>query len=209
MRTNIDITLEWQRMGALKGIVLDSDGTTELANLYTLFGLSQVTHDMALDSDTTKVRNKTVEFKRKIEDGLDGLPYQGIRVLCSSTFFDAFVSHPAVELAWLRFQESENLRADLRKGFRFGDVFWEEYRGNVGGHAFIADNKAYAIPEGVPKMFLTRFAPANYMETVNTIGLPYYAKQKSMDYDKGVEFESQSNPIMINTRPNAVVELSI
>ena len=57
-------------------------------------------------------------------------------------------------------------------------------------------------------MYLSRFAPANYAETVNTIGLPYYAKSRMLDFDKGVEIEAQSNVLNIATRPTALVELT-
>jgi hypothetical protein len=102
----------------------------------------------------------------------------------------------------------EFLRADNRAGFYFAGVFWEEYRGNVSGQPFVADGTALMIPEGVPDLFVTHFAPADYMETVNTLGLPYYAKQEAMDFGKGIMVEAQSNPISLCTRPAAVVVLS-
>ena len=46
------------------------------------------------------------------------------------------------------------------------------------------------------------------METVNTLGLPYYAKQEVMKFNKGVEIETQSNPICLNTLPEAVIKLT-
>jgi hypothetical protein len=100
------------------------------------------------------------------------------------------------------------LRNDPRSGFYFGGVYWEEYRGSVGGVDFIASGEAYLVPEGVPDMFVTHYAPADYMETVNTIGLPYYAKQEMMRLNKGVEIEAQSNPLCLNTRPRAVIKLT-
>ena len=62
-------------------------------------------------------------------------------------------------------------------------------------------------PLGVPDMFLTRFAPADYLETVRGIGLPYYTKTAPMRMNKGIQLESQSNPLNINTRPDAVIRL--
>lgn len=211
MRRNIDVTLEWQRIGAMKGIVLDSDGTTELLNLWTAFGVSQQTHAMLLNSDTTKVKTKCVEAKRKVEDALGGLMYRSLRAMCSESYWDAFVSHPAVERAYERWMEGAFLREDQRDqgGFYFAGIFWEEYRGNVSGQEFIEDGSAYLVPEGVSDLFVTNFAPADYMETVNTNGLPYYAKQEPMGFNKGVELEAQSNPISINTRPRSVVKLTI
>lgn len=41
LKANNDATLEWQRVGALKGKILDSDGTTVLENINTRFGITQ------------------------------------------------------------------------------------------------------------------------------------------------------------------------
>lgn len=211
LRRNIDTTLEYQRIGAIKGQVLDSDGSTVLLDMFDTFGLTQTTHDLVLDSDATKVIIKIVEAKRKIEDALGGLIYTGLRALCSQEFFDALVAHPAVEKAYLNWaqQGGQFISQDNRSGFTWGGVVWEEYRGTVGNTRFIEANSAYLIPEGVSDLFVTHFAPADYMETVNTPGLPYYAKQELMKMGKGVEIETQSNTISICTRPNAVAKLTI
>lgn len=88
-----------------------------------------------------------------------------------------------------------------------GGCTFERYRGRVGDIGYVADDEAHAVPEGVPELFITRFAPADYVEAVNTTGLPYYAKQELMDFGKGVEIEAQSNPIHLCTRPKAIVKL--
>lgn len=211
MRNNLDVTLEYHRIGAIKGQVMDADGSTVLLDLFSAFGLTPTTHAMLLNNDATKVIVKIMEAKRKMEDKLGGKMYTGLRAFCSNEFFDALVAHPAVEKAYLNWaqQGGQFVSTDHRSGFTWGGVTWEEYRGAVGGNRFIAANKAHLVPEGVPDMFVTHFAPANYMETVNTNGLPYYAKQQVMDFDKGVDVEAQSNPLMICTQPDAIVELSI
>lgn len=209
LRRNIDATIEYHRMGAIKGQVLDSDGSTVLLDLYTAFGVTQQTQAMALGTTTTKVRELIVKAKRKAEDALGAQMYRGMRAFCSADFFDAFVSHGAVEAAYDRWMNGEFLRQDVRAGFYHGGVFWEEYRGSVGGVPFIAAGEAYLVPEGVPDLFVTHYAPADYMETVNTIGLPYYAKQEPMRLNKGVEIEAQSNPLCLNTRPRAIVKLTV
>lgn len=208
LRRNIDATIEYHRMGAIKGQVLDSDGSTVLLDLYTAFGVSQQTQAMALSTTTTKVRELIVKAKRKAEDALGAQMYRSMRAFCSADFFDAFVSHGAVEAAYDRWMNGEFLRGDVRSGFYHGGVFWEEYRGSVGGVPFIASGEAYLVPEGVPDLFVSHYAPADYMETVNTIGLPYYAKQEAMRLNKGIEIEAQSNPLCLNTRPRAIVKLT-
>lgn len=208
MRRNIDTTLEWQRIGAIKGQILDANGTDVLLDLWTQFGVSQQTHSLELDQTGTKVRKEVLVAKRLVESALGGIAYTGLRVLCGPGFFDALISHGAVEGAFDRWQSGEFLRDDVRGGFPFAGVWWEEYRGQVGSTKFIADDDAYMVPEGVPDLFVTNFAPADYMETANTIGLPYYAKQEPLRMNKGIEIEAQSNPISICTRPRAVVKLT-
>lgn len=208
MRMQLDATIEYQRIGAIKGQILDADGTTVLTNILTAFGITKNTHAMALATAGTEVRNKIVEAKRKVEKELNMIPVRSYRILAGAAFFDAFISNESVKAAYDRWQDGQFGRDDVRNGFTFGGVTIEEYRGGIGSTPFIADDKAYLIPEGVPDLFITRFAPANYMETVNTIGLPYYAKQELMDFDKGVDIETQSNPISLCTRPRAVIELS-
>lgn len=207
-RQDLDVTLEWQRMGALKGQVLDADGTSVLLDLFQAFGVTQQTMDVALDVAGTSVREKLVQAKRLAEAYLGGLVITGWKIWSSAGFHDAFVKHADVKAAYDRWQEGAFLRSDTRSGFEFAGVNLEEYRGKVGSIDFIADGEAYLVPMGVRGMFQTRYAPADYMETVNTLGVPYYAKQELRKFGKGVDIETQSNPLMINTRPRAVIKLT-
>jgi hypothetical protein len=206
-RRKLDATIEFQRMGAIKGQILDADGSTVLVNLFTQFGVSQQTHDMDLGG-ATDARVKAIAAKRLVETALGNATYSGLRAMCAADFFDALVSDADVKAAYDRYMDGEMLRNDPRGGFFFAGVYWEEYRGTVGGTAFIASGEAYLVPEGVPDLFVTHYAPADYMETVNTIGLPYYAKQEELRMGKGIDLESQSNPISICTRPRTIVKLT-
>jgi hypothetical protein len=208
MRRNLDATIEYQRMGALKGQILDADGSTVLEDLFDRFGLSQNTFDMALSDATKNTRAKCLQVKRSVELELGMYTYTGLRALCSPSFFDALVSKDDVQKAYTYFQGNEMLRNDPRGGFLFGDIVWENYRGKVGAIDFIPDGTALLIPEGVTDLFITNYGPADYADTVNTIGLPYYARQQLMDFNKGVEIEAQSNPISLCTRPRTVVKLT-
>lgn len=208
LRRNIDATLEWQRIGAVKGIVYDADGSTELLNVYSAFGQTQTDVDMNLDVTTTDVRDKCLSVELAVETALGGIPYTGIRVFCGEAFWRSLVNHDDVKTAFDRWNSGEFLRNDPLAAFEFGGISWERYRGNVSSQAFIATNDAYAVPLGIPDLFITRFAPADYLETVNTNGLPYYAKQERMQFDKGIEIEAQSNTISLCTRPKAVIKLN-
>ncbi|WP_420801183.1 major capsid protein [Pseudomonas brassicae] len=73
----------------------------------------------------------------------------------------------------------------------------------------MADDEARLVPEGVSDLFLSIYAPADYIETVNTEGLPYYSKIEEMPFGKGIDGEAQSNPLHICTRPRAVIRLAL
>jgi len=47
------------------------------------------------------------------------------------------------------------------------------------------------------------------VETVNTMGLPLYAKSEPLPLGKGYRLEAQSNPLNLVTRPAAMIKLTI
>jgi hypothetical protein len=146
---------------------------------------------------------------------MGGRSFTRVRVICSTNFLKKFRGHNKMKEAYNRWQEGAFLRTSGTTGngmtvdFEFDGVVFSLYEGEVGGSELIEDGYAYAFPEGVPGMFQTKFAPGDYVETVNTVGVPYYAKQELMKFGKGVDLEAQSNPICYNQLPEAVIRLSI
>lgn len=207
-RRDNDLTIEWHKMGALNGKILDADGETVLIDIYQEFGFTQETFGVGLANAATNVRNKMLELKRKIEKKLGRVPYRHIHIFASASWFDDFTGHAKVEKAFDRWNEGAALRDDLRRGFTFGGVTIEEVSEAVGEHSFIPDGEAIAFPVGVPDQFNIWYGPADYVETVNTMGLPYYSKSEVMRFGKGIELESQSNPLAMNTRPETVIRLT-
>lgn len=210
-KMNLDLTLEYHRVGALKGLVLDADGSTTILDVYNLFGMTQVTQfwNIATTGTSADPKQLCVNLKRAIRAKLGGRSFTRVRVECSAGFFDKLVGHGNMKTAWDKWQDGAYLRQDQSEAdFAFADVVFSVYEGGTSGGDFIEDGFAYAYPEGVTGMFQTAYAPADYMETVNTQGLPYYAKQEVMQFNKGVSIETQSNPICLNTLPEAVIKLS-
>jgi hypothetical protein len=211
VRGSMDLTHEYQRVGALKGVVLDADGSTELLDIYQAFGMTQVTQffNIATPNSGASVKAKILALKKAIKAKLGGRSYTRIRVICSDGFFEHLIEHDSVKSAWDRWQDGAFARQDQTKGdWEFIDVVFEIYSGGTSAGDFIEDGFAYAYPEGVPDMFQSAFAPGDYVETVNTEGLPYYAKQELMKFGKGIEGEAQSNPLHFNSLPECVIRLS-
>jgi len=210
MKSNLDLTLEYHRVGALKGLVLDANGVDVIYDLYSIFGMTRETLGFNINTANTAVdlKQKCVDLKRKIQVKLGGRSFRRVRVKCSESWFDKFVGHDKMKAAFDTFQGNSFLRTDQSTSdFEIYGVVFQVYADGTSGGDFIQADRAYAYPEGVPGMFQTWYAPGDYMSTVNTMGVPYYMSQERMKHDKGVELESQSNPITINTLPEAVIEL--
>jgi hypothetical protein len=212
-KNKLAITLEHLRMGALKGIILDADGST-LYNLYTEFGITAKTVGFALATSTTDVAAKCREVLRHIEDNLKGEVMSSVRALVSAEFFDALIAHEKVREIYLNHSAAiQTLGGDPRKGFPFGGIIFEEYRGQATDgegttRRFIAADEGHAFPQGTMESFATIYAPADFIETVNTIGIPYYAKQETRKFGRGVDLHAQSNPLPICYRPGVLVKLT-
>lgn len=212
MKNKHDITHEWHRMGALKGLILDADGST-IYDLYSEFGIAKKTVNFALGTATTDVKAKCLEVKRHIQKNLMGEMMKSVRVLVSEEFFDALTSHANVEKAFANWQEAQNrLGGDMRTGFDFGGLIFEEYAGEATDSAgtlrrFIAAGYGHAFPEGTGATFHQYAAPADFNETVNTLGQVYYAKQEPRDMGRGTNIHTQSNPLALCLRPGVLVEL--
>ncbi len=206
MKNSHSVTLEHLRIGAIKGTILDSDGTTVIYNLFTEFGVTQDTVAFALTTATTEVRLKCLAIKRLIETALGAQLYTGVQCFCGGNFFDALISHAEVKEAYSRWQNGEALRNDSRKGFEYAGIMFEEYPGSVGGVTFVGTDDAHFLPVGVPGLFKNALAPADFMETANTLGLPIYAKQEPMEFNRGVKIHTQSNPLPICLRPKVLVK---
>lgn len=213
IRNKHAITLEHLRMGALKGVILDADGA-ELYDLYDAFEITPKTMAFELANATTNVKEKCIDILRHIEDSLQGEYMTGVHVLCSPEFFTKLTSHPKVEKVYEHWQQGLVLIQDVRAGFTFGGITFEEYRGqasDVNGtvRRFIANGEAHAFPIGTLDTFSTYFAPADFNETVNTLGQKLYAKQAPRPFDRGTDLHTQSNPLPMCHRPGLLVKLTM
>jgi hypothetical protein len=153
------------------------------------------------------VRKICTDVTRTIATALGGIPYTGIYAFCSDTFWDDLIKNAEVRATYLNQQEAGQLRGGVAyQTLNFGGITFENYRGSVGATKFALDDKAHFFPTGVPGLWNTVYAPADYIETVNTIGLPRYAKIFPMENGKGVNMEVQTNSLSFCTRPGVLVQ---
>ncbi len=214
IKNNIDMTKEWHRLGAVKGVILDADGSTELLNLFNLFGATKSTGTLTIPT-TESVKDNPVQkailtAKRSVDAGMGGVPFMRIEALVGSNFYDALVGNKYVREAYALWSANQASFGDndyRKRGFTYGGVTFYEASEVVGGNTLVEANKAHFYPVG-SGIFTEYTAPANWMSAVNSYGLPYYAQMIPLEGDKGFKVEGQSNPLMLCNFPEALYELT-
>lgn len=213
---SLSATHEFSRIGAIKGIITYADGST--TNLFDEFGVTQPTEvDFNLDAASPVggiLRQQCAAVTRLMAANLEGQPVSGIGALVGDAFYDALIMHPEVRATYLASAAATELRngyvnngnTGTYGSFNFGGIEWINYRGSLNGTAYINTDKAHFFPMGVPGLFKSYVAPADYIETVNTMGQMRYVKQYEMPNGKGVHMDTQTNVLHICTRPLALIQ---
>lgn len=215
-------TEEHARMGAIKGIVSYADGST--LNLFNEFGVT-ANADIAFALTAANpvdgvLREKCSGITRLLSTALGNIPFSGIHALCGDNFFDALLKYPELRETYKGWSEAKILRESYIGPNRstygileFGGIVFENYRGgstpNAKGDAvqtFINTDHCHIFPLGVPNLFTTTYAPADYIETVNTLGRRLYTKQTSDRQEKGRHLDVQMNALQLCTRPKVLLK---
>nr|VFK45785.1 MAG: Phage major capsid protein E [Candidatus Kentron sp. TC] len=207
MLKNLQATQEYHRAGALRGVVMDASGT-ELLNLFDEFQVSRHQKTFDFSNPDLNVRKDCIDIKRLIESELlnASVVIRGVHCFCGPDFFDALVDHPNVQKAYQGYLEAEEKRAgDLRDGFKYGGVVFQEYNATVSGKKFFPDNGAAFFPRA-DGVYMNFYAPADWVETVGELGVARYARGEAMKMGRGWEIEAQSNPLTLCMYPGALVE---
>jgi hypothetical protein len=206
-------TREYMEINALKGIVKDGAGTT-LYNYFTEFGLAQQATDFVLGASGTSIQAKVREVLRKVETELKGETMSGVLALVSPEFFDKLIGHAKVEEAYKYYSSTgaQPLREDTRRRFPFAGILFEEYNATVtlstgSTETLIPAGEGIAFPMGTMDTFVTYGAPANLIETVNTMGLPIYARQIARPDGSAIDVKTESSILPVNKRPRLAVRL--
>ncbi len=212
MRNKHAQTREYMEINALRGIVKDGAGTT-LYDYFTEFGITQQQTDFVLGTATTKVQQKVRAVLRQIETELKGETMTGVRALVSPEFFDKLIGHATVETAYQYYASgAQPLRENMRRAFPFAGILFEEYNASVTlsngtTERLIPAGEGIAFPMGTIDTFTTYGAPANLIETANTVGLELYARQMTRERGDGIDLLTEASILPVNKRPALAVRL--
>lgn len=225
IRKNHSITLEYIRLGMLKGLIKDGKGRV-LYDLYSVFGITKKEVDFALGTPATDVREKCEEVIDHVQTKLLGETTTGTDAIVDTKFFGKLITHANVEKFWLNAQNSDehrnlsrqNLGGNWGRVFDFAGIVFREYKGSLPLRAAngaisteknVADNSGTAYPTGTQSMMRTFEAPVMHIDLVNeepdadTI----YISVEELKHGQGVEMLSQTNRIAINKQPECAVQI--
>ena len=231
LRNRHAITLEWLRLQALLGNITDGDGNL-IYNLYTAFGITQSTVDFNFSSSTADITGATDQVIDTVQKNLLGETSTGVEVICSTLWFNSLISHPNTVKYFVNFegkrdgstggaakmvsQDRIDRGGQWGRTFEFQGITYREYKGYVPVRvagvltnvSFMSGLSAVAYPVGTTDMFRTYFAPADDLRYANTLGLDVYVSPDIKAHGKGVELLTESNPLPLVRRPEAVVLLT-
>ena len=193
LKDNLAATMEFHRLGAIKGVVLDADGTTVLHDIFNTFGATKKTLDISFPKtaadDANPILTSILKAKRHVEAAMGGTPFDHIECIIGSDAYDMLTSHKLVREyfeRWLSNRENFGNNDYRKRGFPYGGLTFVERSDVVGGQTMVAAKKGHVYPVG-PGIFKQYHAPA--------------------DWSRGIDIEVQTNPLTLCTYPEALVEL--
>lgn len=210
LTSNMEYTWELHRLGAVQGILLDSDGST-LYNWFDEFGITpptEVAFDLAAKTAGT-LRPKCNAIVRAMMRAAQGAwgPQTRVQAIVGDDFWDGLVTHPDVEKTYLNWSEAQELRKGTAfAAMPFGGIDWMNYRGsNDNSTIAVGPTKAKFFPVGAPGVFQRALAPGESVDWVNTPGKPIYV-QPIFDLARNWwwRMEVYSYPLHICTRPDVL-----
>jgi len=179
---DLEYTMEFHRLGAIQGKLVDADGSTSLYNWFTEFGVSEPAEiDFDLDNASPasgaliKQCNAVV---RGMQRASSGAFVQGTRIYaaCGDAFWDDLINHPHVIRTYEGWMAAESLRDGKAFGdFTFGGINWFNYRSSDDTSTIsVGTDKARFFPVGAPGVFEMVNAPHDSFTWVNQPGRPFY-----------------------------------
>lgn len=234
LRTNMEVTHEWHRLGALQGKLFDADGTlifdyfSEFNGIGGGTGVAPTDIAFALNTPTTDIATLiNASVLRPMMRASVGawIPNRtAVGALCGDSFYDKLTHHATVISSYNNWQAAEATRKPFGvsnvdqsgtfAAFYYGGVYWYNYRGadNFDGvtpgikSLGVATNKAKFFPINAPGVFQVGLSPGETFDWVNTPGQETYSMLvPDLLRNSYVDVEMYSYPLYICTRPEMLL----
>lgn len=226
MKMNFDVTYEYRLLSALRGQVLDADGANVLADLYEIFGTSQQTVGIPLNSSGTDVLGAFRDAVRTATRAARSFIPTSYHIIAGKNFFDKLVGHDNFRDLYKR--DATNLATAMNDmaGFKFNfmpGITVSEYWGTVARNPvtgaeiqYIGDDEAIMFPMVANgfEMYELLVAPPKTLNFVNTRATQLIYMWEKMIAERsesdaeGIAFRAEANYIPIVKHPDAIIKLT-
>jgi hypothetical protein len=223
MRAQVDQSIEYMKLQAVKGVMKTPDGTV-IADMFTEFGVTQNVIDFTLGTSTTDIDKKISQLKRYLQTNLKtGAAIQGKPVvIVDGSFFDKLISHANIRQAYLNYQNSgtQRLRDATNNMMSWGSVDQFEHRGVV----FMTYDATFKLPSGATEaaialdtghvlpavngLFRGYYGPSNKLSGANQAGREMFAYEYSDPRDEQHEMQVETAPLFFCTQPQVLVKVT-
>ena len=213
--SEVEMTWENMRLGAVQGIVTDADGST-IVDWYSAMDVSQAAEiDFDLDNSspaTGALLTKCDQVVTQMRRAAKGAWTAGTRcvALCGTSFWRDLIAHTEVQ----KLRELQTLYGDqtglaallgvsANGLLEYGGITFMRYWGTDDDSTVaIGVDKAKFFPINAPGAFEAAYSPLESMGFVNTPGVPLYSMiVRDLQRDMWVRPEVYSYPLFICTRP--------
>lgn len=210
----VDLTLEHMRLGAIKGQMIDADGSV-IEDWVTAFdapgSTPSVIPTITFDFTTLangELREKLVKLKRDIARNSDGVwtAQTKIHVLCGDNFFDKLAQNAEVREHYKNRVNAALVVEgyDAFDTIEFHGWIFENYRGTDDESTVaIGVDEAHAFPVNTAGAFLHAKAPGESFEDLGMLGKDLYPliTPDLTGHNRYVDLEVLAYPLFVTTRP--------
>lgn len=207
-----ELTKEYLLATALQGKAIDGAGNV-LIDSFAEYNVSQEVFSFADMTTQNKIEKTFRDILRIHDDNLTGDRSSGAEMACGRELYDAIFDSEIVKKYYMGVSETrKRLENDNRRGFWIEGVFIYEYsdkikQPNGSFKQFLNPAESIIYPTGTANTFKLYVCPADFNETIQSMGLEYYAKMEAGKMDRGYNFHSQSNILPICLRPKVLVKM--
>ena len=186
-----------------------------LYDYFDEFGLAQQSVDFVLGTAGTNVQAKCREVLRNIETELKGETMNGVLALVSPGVLRQ-AHRPRQGGGGLQVLSPRPARSRCARTPAGASHSPASCSRNTtppvtlstgATETLIPADEGIAFPLGTMDTFVTYGAPANLIETVNTMGLPIYARQIARQDGSAIDVKTEASPLPVNKRPRLAVKI--
>lgn len=215
LKQDLEYTREFHRLGALQGILLDADGTTEIYDYYDEWGISQPAEiDMnlptAADGD---LRESMVDIKRQLVRAAGGVGVRRVIGLAGDNYWDELIKNPEVRATYLGWSAASELRGNDSgpfETFRYGGIDWINYQGSDDNDTIAIDVDDALIFPVARGLFSQVNGPGETFETINRPGRDVYPLVvRDLQRNQWVQPEIYAYPLYLNRRPDLILRATV